>query len=296
MIGKYGYRLLYANLVAQSAIIVTGAIVRLTGSGLGCPTWPQCAPGSFTPTPMQDEGIHKWIEFGNRLLTFVLAAIAIAVLIYALKHFRGNKFLLSLSAAPLIGTIFQAILGGITVLTQLNPFTVMAHFLISIVLVALAVALIWKAKNPTKTQPLSTLPATGHFLIQTMVFVGLLVIVLGTITTGSGPHSGDTEAARFNLDIRTMAWLHADSVFLFLGLLVGSIVLVKTLKLNRILLNNLYLVLVIALLQSVVGYSQWFIGLPWALVAVHVAMAVILWIFIVRSFFSTREPVSNLLD
>jgi heme a synthase len=293
VITKFGKRLLYANLIAQSGIILTGAIVRLTGSGLGCPTWPQCAEGSFTPTAAQAEGFHKWIEFGNRLLTFVLAGIAIAVLIYGIKKFRDNRALLLLSIAPLVGTVFQAVLGGITVLTQLNPFTVMAHFLVSILLVALAVTLIWKAENPQPTVASRTLPATGHYLVQTTFGVGLIVIILGTITTGSGPHSGDTEAARFNLDVRNMAWLHADAVWLFMGLLIGSLVLTKVVKASGVLIKNLQIVLIISLIQGFVGYSQWFSGLPWALVAVHVALAVILWIFLTRAYLSTRETLEN---
>jgi cytochrome c oxidase assembly protein subunit 15 len=295
VITKFGKRLLYANLIAQSGIIVTGAIVRLTGSGLGCPTWPQCAEGSFTPTAAQAEGFHKWIEFGNRLLTFVLAAIAISVLIYGIKKFRNNRALLLLSIAPLAGTVFQAVLGGITVLTQLNPFTVMAHFLVSILLVALAVALIWKAENPQATIAANSLPPSGHYLVQTMFGVGLLVIILGTITTGSGPHSGDTEAARFNLDVRSMAWLHADAVWLFMGLLIGSLVLAKVVKASSVLIKNLQIVLIISLIQGLVGYSQWFSGLPWALVAVHVALAVILWIFLTKTYLSTREALDNSL-
>lgn len=291
MITSSGLRILYANLVAQSGIIVTGAMVRLTGSGLGCPTWPQCAPGSFTPTPSQTEGFHKWIEFGNRLLTFVLAAIAIAVLIYGIKKFRNNRILLLLSAAPLIGTIFQAVLGGITVLTGLNPFTVMAHFLVSILLVALSVLLIWKAQHPSKTIKIDSLPDTAHYLIQSAVAVGLIVIILGTLTTGSGPHSGDTEAARFNLDVRSMAWLHADAVWLFVGLLIGSFVILRVLKIHSSLSRNLNVVIAIATLQAVVGYSQWFTGLPWALVAVHVGLAVLLWIFLVRTLLATRQSV-----
>ena len=282
-------RLFYANLVSQSGIILTGAIVRLTGSGLGCPTWPQCAPGSFTPTASQAEGFHKWIEFGNRLLTFVLAAIAIAVVIYGIRKFRQHRMLLTLSIVPLAGTLLQAGLGGITVLTALNPYTVMAHFLISIILVALAIALIWKFQNPEPTRPLSQLPATGHYLIQTMVGVGLLVIILGTITTGTGPHSGDSEASRFNLDLRTMSSLHADAVWLFMGLVVGSLVLIRVLKIKTSLSTNLNLVLALSLVQAFVGYAQWFSGLPWALVAVHVGLAVLLWIFLVRTLLSTRS-------
>lgn len=291
VISSFAKKLFYANLIAQSGIIVTGAIVRLTGSGLGCPTWPQCAPGSFTPTPSQAEGFHKWIEFGNRLLTFVLAAIAIAVLIYGVRKFRNNTKLLLLSAAPIIGTIFQAVLGGITVLTSLNPFTVMAHFLVSILLVALSVILIWKSEHPKNTQKIKSLPDSANNLIQSALGVGLIVIILGTITTGSGPHAGDEISARFNLDVRSMAWLHADAVWLFIGLLVGSLVMIRVLKIRSDLSKNLYLVTLIAGLQALVGYSQWFTGLPWALVAVHVGLAVLLWIFLVRMSLATRETV-----
>ena len=296
MISSFGLKLLYANLIAQSGIIVTGAIVRLTGSGLGCPTWPQCAPGSFTPTPSQAEGFHKWIEFGNRLLTFVLAAIAILVLIYGIKNFRKNKLLLLLSVAPLFGTAFQAVLGGITVLTGLNPFTVMSHFLVSILLVALSVLLIWKAKYPNKTKKIDSLPDTANFLIQSAVAVGLVVITLGTITTGSGPHAGDAEAARFNLDVRSMAWLHADAVWLFIGLLIGSYVMLKVINVPAELSKNLYFVMIIAAVQALVGYSQWFSGLPWALVAVHVGLAVLLWIFLVRLSLATRESTKDFVS
>lgn len=291
VINSFAKKLFYANLIAQAGIIVTGAIVRLTGSGLGCPTWPQCAPGSFTPTPSQVEGFHKWIEFGNRLLTFVLAAIAIAVLIYGVRKFRNHTKLLLLSAAPIIGTIFQAVLGGITVLNSLNPFTVMAHFLVSILLVALSVILIWKSEHPTKTQKIKSLPDSANNLIQSALGVGLIVIILGTITTGSGPHAGDEVAARFNLDVRSMAWLHADAVWLFIGLLVGSLVMIRVLKIRSDLSKNLYTVTLIAGLQALVGYSQWFTGLPWALVAVHVGLAVLLWIFLVRMSLATRETV-----
>jgi cytochrome c oxidase assembly protein subunit 15 len=279
--------------VAQSAIIVTGAVVRLTGSGLGCPTWPQCTEGSFTPTPLQAEGFHKWIEFANRLLTFILAAIAIAVFVYIFRKFRSNTFLIMLGALPLVGTIFQAVLGGITVLTALNPFTVLGHFLVSILLVALSQLLIFKSDKPAKTVKLASLPQVGHLLVQLTFLVGLFVIILGAITTGAGPHSGDSEATRFTLDIRTIAWLHADTVSLFIGLLIGAFVLIKVLKPSKDLSKFLQIALIISLAQAVVGYSQWFAGLPWALVGVHVALAVLLWIFLVKSLLATRDTLAN---
>jgi heme a synthase len=134
---KFGRRISLANLIAQSGIIVTGAIVRLTGSGLGCPTWPDCAPGSLIPVAGQVEGFHKYIEFGNRTLTFLVLAISIALFVFSLLNEKRN--IIVWSFLPLIGTLLQAVLGGITVLTGLHPATVMSHFLLSIVLVGISV-------------------------------------------------------------------------------------------------------------------------------------------------------------
>ena len=145
-----------ANLVAQTAIVITGGVVRLTGSGLGCPTWPQCAPGSFTPTSTQPQAWHKYIEFGNRTLTFVLTIAAIASLVGALLWARKlraagaapRRPITWLAAVPLIGTVAQAVLGGVTVLTGLNPAIVASHFLLSSVLIAATLVLYWRSREP----------------------------------------------------------------------------------------------------------------------------------------------------
>ena len=231
---KFGRRISLANLIAQSGIIVTGAIVRLTGSGLGCPTWPDCAPGSLIPVAGQVEGFHKYIEFGNRTLTFLVLAISIALFVFSLLNEKRN--IIVWSFLPLIGTLLQAVLGGITVLTGLHPSTIMAHFLLS--------------------------------------------IILGTITTGSGPHSGDEIAARFNLDIRVIAWLHADSVLLFVGLVVGLLVISRINPESKQIYKITRILFIICLVQGFIGYVQWFNGLPWILVSFHVIGAVITWIAI----------------
>jgi len=149
---KFGRRISLANLIAQSGIIVTGAIVRLTGSGLGCPTWPDCTPGSLIPVAGQVEGFHKYIEFGNRTLTFLVLAISIALFVFSLINEKRNIILWSF--LPLIGTLLQAVLGGITVLTGLNPLTVMAHFLLSIILVGISVKIYNYFSNQRISKPL----------------------------------------------------------------------------------------------------------------------------------------------
>lgn len=273
-ISATGLRLLGVVVFSQAAIVVTGALVRLTGSGLGCPTWPQCAADSFVPVESQVEGFHKWIEFGNRLLTFVVFAIAILSFAYLLYQRRKRRSLpknvLKLAAIPVLGTIAQAILGGITVLTDLNPYTVAAHFLLSIVIIYFSVlnriiaefpAIIYKSANQ-------------NILARLLLLVGSIVIFLGVITTGSGPHAGDEVAQRFSIDTQIVAWLHADMVWLFTGLIIASYFVNRNLW--------LYKLTITVFLQMVVGYSQWFTDLPWALVAIHVALAVTLWVFLVK--------------
>ena len=272
---KFGRRISLANLIAQSGIIVTGAIVRLTGSGLGCPTWPDCAPGSLIPVAGQVEGFHKYIEFGNRTLTFLVLAISIAFFVFTLLNEKRN--IIVWSFLPLIGTLLQAVLGGITVLTGLHPSTVMAHFLLSIILVGVSVK-IYDYFNNQRT--FKALPKIVDNYVKIVTLVGLAVIILGTITTGSGPHSGDEIAARFNFDIRVIAWLHADSVLLFVGLIVGLLVISRINPESKQIYKITRTLFILCLVQGFIGYVQWFNGLPWILVSFHVIGAVITWIAI----------------
>ena len=283
---KFGRRISLANLIAQSGIIVTGAIVRLTGSGLGCPTWPDCAPGSLIPVAGQVEGFHKYIEFGNRTLTFLVLAISIALFVFSLVY--EKKKIIVWSIFPLIGTLLQAVLGGITVLTGLHPSTVMAHFLLSIILVGISV----KIYNYFHDQSISkTLPKIIDNYVKVVTFVGLVVIILGTITTGSGPHSGDELAARFDLDVRVIAWLHADSVLLFVGLIIGLLVITKLNPDSNHLYKATRNLFVICLIQGFIGYVQWFNNVPWALVSFHVIGAVITWIAVANLALYSSNPL-----
>ena len=287
---KFGRRISLANLIAQSGIIVTGAIVRLTGSGLGCPTWPDCAPGSLIPVAGQVEGFHKYIEFGNRTLTFLVLAISIALFVFSLLNEKRN--IIVWSFLPLIGTLLQAVLGGITVLTGLHPSTVMAHFLLSIILVGISVK-IYDYFNNQRTS--KVLPKIVDNYVKVVTLVGLAVIILGTITTGSGPHSGDEIAARFNLDIRVIAWLHADSVLLFVGLVVGLLVISRINPESKQIYKITRILFIICLVQGFIGYVQWFNGLPWILVSFHVIGAVITWIAITNlALFSSNTLLKRL--
>ena len=272
----------------QSAIVFTGALVRITGSGLGCSTWPECTPGSYTPTPDQPEApLHAWIEFGNRLLTFVLLINALALMVTILKS--GKRELRRLGALQILGILAQGVLGGITVLTALNPATVAAHFLLSIILIAGALSLRQRAhgKSPIEITliPLVTKLIWLHLLLTS------LVLIAGTIVTGSGPHAGDSAAERFNLDSRTMAWIHADLVIALLGV---SIALLISIRLGlegqarQVLSGRIQIFLVVALAQGGIGYIQYFTKLPEALVAAHIIGSIAVWLSAWNLFISSN--------
>ena len=276
-----------ANLIAQMGIVVTGAIVRLTGSGLGCPTWPECVEGSYVPTSRQEEAWHKYVEFGNRLLTFILVILAIAAIIAALVDRSRRRragaparpVIIVLALIPILGTAAQAALGGVTVLTGLHPATVAAHFLVSIAIIAGCTALVVRSGDPGD-QPVTLLVRREiRLLTWALVAVSAAVVFVGTIVTGSGPHSGDADAEnRFSFDPRTIAWLHADLVLLFLGLLIGLLVALHVTDAPNRARRAAWLLLIVAIAQGVVGYTQYFTGLPIIAVAVHVIGAVVTWV------------------
>ena len=259
-------------LFLQSALVLTGGAVRLTGSGLGCPTWPECTPGSYTPVPYQAEGqLHAWIEFGNRLLTFALLFSALAAVIYVLKS--GRKDLRSLAAGQVLGIIGQGVLGGITVLTDLHPLPVAGHLLLSMLLIAGAASLYarrdkphFKVSAPTKTISL---------LSRAHVLISFVVLILGTLVTGSGPHAGDEKAQRFGFDIRSVAILHADAVIFLMGLTIALLVAASVANSTK---RAIYIFFAISLAQGGIGYAQYLTGIPELLVAIHLAGATIFWI------------------
>jgi cytochrome c oxidase assembly protein subunit 15 len=273
-------------LFAQAAIVVTGGAVRLTGSGLGCPTWPECTPGSYTPKPYQvEEQVKVWIEFGNRLLTFVLVLAAITVLVSVLA--AGRKDLRGLALGQVLGILGQGILGGITVLTGLHPATGAAHFLLSIVLIAGATSLRAQRFASLEKQdaaPLVKKIATAH------IVVSFLVLFLGTLVTGSGPHAGDATAARFPFDLRTMAWLHADAVIALFGITFGLFVVHGVSAHTK---KRLKIFVAIALSQGLIGYVQWYLDLPELIVGLHLVGSTLVWIAAWRVWLSVTKRMDS---
>jgi heme a synthase len=266
-------RALYGVLLfLQSALVLTGGAVRLTGSGLGCPTWPECTPGSYTPVPNQAEGqLHAWIEFGNRLLTFALVAVALVVLIHVL--YKGRKDLRQLALGQVLGIFGQGILGGITVLTQLHPLTVAAHLLLSILLIGGATSLYDRREIPVrKAKPEDKMTSN---LSLAHIYLTFFVIVLGTLVTGSGPHAGDEDARRFGFDIRTVAWIHAEAVIALMGLTLALYVAARANPVHR---RKIIVFTIIALAQGAIGYIQYFMGIPEIIVALHLLGATLVWI------------------
>src|SRR5690349_18776439 len=254
-----------ANLVANIALVVTGAAVRLTGSGLGCPTWPKCTGTSYTTTAAM--GVHGAIEFGNRLLGIALGVIALACVVVAALQRPRRRSLVLLALAVALGIPGQAVIGGITVLTDLNPWVVGLHFLLSMALIAAAYAL-WHstAEGDGRPVPLVAGPLRHLTALTTLASAG--VIVLGVVVTGSGPHSGDHGAKRNGLDPAAIAQAHADLVFLLLGLTVALWLAFRAVNAPGPARAALTL-LVIELSQGLIGFVQYFTHLPVALVAPH---------------------------
>jgi heme a synthase len=280
-------RVALVNLVANIAIVVTGGAVRLTGSGLGCPTWPRCTAGSFVPTP--ELAGHGVIEFGNRLVTFLLAAIAVATVVVVWRSARRD--LRPLALMSLLGIPAQAALGGVTVLTGLNPWTVAAHFLVSMLLVAVATTLWLRSREPGVGQPLVRRPLL--LLVTGIAAVTAVVLVLGTVVTGSGPHSGDPKAGRTGFDPELVSQLHADVVFLLLGLTVALLVALYATDSPDRLRRAARDLLIVQLAQGVIGYVQYFTDLPIVLVLLHMLGAALITAYTARLVWSVRGPASE---
>ena len=282
-------RILLANLVAQVGIVLTGGLVRLTESGLGCSTWPECEPGAYTPTLQPETGLHAYVEFGNRLLTFVVGVLAIAALVavWRLRPRRGGLRLLA--ATPLLGVVGQVLLGGVTVLTDLHPVPVAGHFLLSTALVAASTVLLLRlgeGDGPPQAlvHPVLRRSAAG------LAVVTAGVLVLGTAVTGAGPHSGDADSpARLGLDPRTVSWLHADLVLLLLGLTVGLVVALRVTGAPALALRRAQLVLGVVVAQGAVGYAQYALDLARPLVWAHMLGACLLVVAVTALQLGLRE-------
>lgn len=282
-------RLFWLNLFVEIGIVVTGGLVRLTGSGLGCPTWPQCVPGSFTPVEHQAQSYHKYIEFGNRTLTGLVSIVAVALLIGIIKWAPQRKGLRLPVYAVLGGILLQAVVGGISVHMDLNPFIVALHFMLSMLLVTASAWLVWRGREgdgPRRPLVVKPIQVTANLT----AFLCFVVLVLGTVVTGSGPHSGDAEApARTGFDPRSVSWLHADTVMLFVGLVIAILLAQKVTKASEQSVKMWTSLLIITLLQGVLGYVQYFTGLPWVAVLIHMFGASVLVTYMTWAMCSLRE-------
>jgi cytochrome c oxidase assembly protein subunit 15 len=263
-------RLALASLITNVGLVVTGAAVRLTGSGLGCPTWPQCTDQSYVPHSAL--GMHGAIEFGNRLLGFVVAAIAIGTWVVVMRYRPKRRDLRRLATAAALGVPLQAVIGGISVLTGLNPWIVSAHFLVSPVIVTLSVSLLRRSR----TSPYPHTPPVVRALATACVVAVWLVVGLGTLVTGSGPHAGDPEAGRNGFNEVVISQLHADGVFALLGVSLALVIATRVTATSRTLRKLAAWLLAMELAQGTVGFVQYFTGLPWVLVLIHMFFAGVL--------------------
>ncbi|MGY0541080.1 COX15/CtaA family protein [Nocardioides sp. YJ-D4] len=272
----HAFGLAIANLVANIGIVVTGAVVRLTGSGLGCPTWPKCTEESYVAH--EALGINGVIEFGNRLLTYVLAAIAITVVI-AVWNRRGTIRTLAIVIA--LGVPLQGVIGGITVLSELNPYVVALHLLASMAMVGLCVWLLDDLRSPER----EAAPRTVRIAALVTFVVGWLSLWLGTVVTGSGPHSGDLESRRTGLDPALMSHIHAYAVY---ALIAATLVTLWLGRKHAYVRQVTIVLLVIELAQGLIGWVQYLTDLPVLLVGFHMLGAALISAGLARVVCSVR--------
>lgn len=268
-----------AALAANILIVLTGGLVRLTGSGLGCPTWPKCTEESFVPH--RALGTHGVIEFGNRMLTYVLVFVVVSTFIAVWRWASTDRTLRRLALIIALGVPFQAVIGGISVLTDLNPWVVSLHLILSMGLIATSTVLVVRVRGGQASSP-----HRAPYVVATYV-VMWVVVYLGTIVTGSGPHAGDDEAPRNGLDPQVMSHVHAASVYALVAL-----TLVLCLVLRGDLRRLAWILLGVELAQGTIGFVQYFTDLPIALVATHLVGAGLLVVAGTRLLLAVVSPAT----
>ncbi|WP_308169880.1 COX15/CtaA family protein [Acrocarpospora catenulata] len=278
-----------AGVLVNAGITVTGAAVRVTRSGLGCPTWPKCTPDSFIPVAHPEiSPINTAIEFGNRMLTFLVLAVGVACFLAAFRLTPRRLSLLRLAALQPAGVLFQALWGGLVVRSALNPVTVSVHFLVSIGMIAAAFALY--ARSGEGDAPARRLV---HRDIRTLGFVlvgaVLVLLVAGVVVTGTGPHSGDEAATRFDFDLEAVTRLHVDAVWIVVGLTFALMFALHVTNAPGLARRAALILFGVELAQGVVGYVQYFLAVPAALVALHVLGSTLVWISTLRVVFLMRD-------
>jgi heme a synthase len=257
-------------------IVVTGATVRLTKSGLGCPTWPQCGDGSFVTR--SQFSLHGVVEFGNRLVSIGVGLVVALTVVGSFRLTRRRTDLRWLSGGLVLGFVMQGVLGGLTVIFHLNPFLVAGHFLVSMLLLWNATVLDIRARQEQGTA-VRLAKRELVLLADLLAVAAAVVLVLGTVVTGAGPHSGDTgDVQRFDINIRGAAQLHADSAMVLTGLVVAMAFAVRLTGAPQRARTLANLLVANVLAQVAIGFTQYFLGIPTGLVAIHVAGATLLWI------------------
>ncbi|MFD1930590.1 MULTISPECIES: COX15/CtaA family protein [Nonomuraea] len=276
------------GVIANAGITVTGVAVRVTGSGLGCPTWPRCTPDSFIPVAHPE---HSWVnmsvEFGNRLLTFAVLAVGAMCLLTAWRLRPRRTDLVRLAWLQPAGVLAQALWGGLVVRTMLNPVTVSVHFLISIGLIAGCWALYARSREgdaPARRVVHRDIRRLGHVLVAAVA----VLLVAGVVVTGTGPHSGDALASRFDFDIETVARLHADIVYVVVGLTFALLFALHVSDAPKHARRAALTLLLIELAQGAIGYIQYFLAVPAFLVGLHVLGSTLVWIGALRVATSLR--------
>ncbi|MGH3655342.1 MAG: COX15/CtaA family protein [Micromonosporaceae bacterium] len=291
-----------ASLVANVVIVITGGAVRLTGSGLGCPTWPRCTDDSYTSTP--EMGLHGVIEFGNRTLSMIVGLIAIAALVAAISARPRRRDLTWLAMTVVILVGVQGVIGGLSVRFQLNPWVVAGHFTMSMVVIAFGYALWSRAPGPvtrheevaragrTDVHP-AGLPRELRWLTAGIAATTLAVLAVGTVVTGSGPHAGDPDSERIAIDPGLIAQIHADLVFLLLGLSIAGWFAIRATAPGSSAARAATLLVAAELAQGGIGFVQYFTALPVLLVGLHMAGACMVWLAALHLYATTHQPAGT---
>jgi heme a synthase len=290
-------RLALAGVIANTVIMSTGAAVRLSASGLGCPDWPQCSTADIVASKNAGQTLlNTWIEFGNRLLNFPLVIIAVLIFVAAWRYRPDGarrRDLVWLAAAQPLGVVAQAVIGGIVVLTKLDPITVSIHFLVSASVVAAAVVLHVRCADSGADGP--PVRRDLQVISGALVAVTCLMLAAGTVVTGTGPLAGDAGVPRYRLPLEGVTQLHADIGWLLAGLSVALVLGLRLSGAPRRAVRASWIMLAALGSQGVIGYVQYFTRLPAGLVWVHVTGSVLVWIAVLRLFLAVRArtPVNT---
>ncbi|MFE0452043.1 heme A synthase [Streptomyces sp. NPDC058914] len=283
-----------AALVMSVVIVVTGGAVRLTGSGLGCPTWPKCTDDSLTAT--SEMGVHGAIEFGNRLLTYVLCAAVGWAIVAARSQKPYRRSLTRLGWAQFWVVMSNAVLGGIVVLVGLNPYTVAAHFVATSALIAVATVM-WQRTREGDTAPRPLVGRSVQQLVWFLVAASVLLILVGTVVTGAGPHAGDSsEVERMPVDWESVSKVHAVLAWIVVSLTFALWFVLKAVDAPEGPLHRTRDLFVILLAQGVIGYVQYFTDLPEILVGLHMLGSALTWIAVLRVLLALRERPETTVD